>query len=140
MLKEDYIMRLFQQFSEALAKWLSKRKTDNPEMVVSFNDELVEPYLEEDLEFFESRSVDELLDYFQEKYSLKAEFESRLEILAELFYQKGMIEDVKPHSLVLFQKSKDLLNFLSQHDKTYSVARQDRINNINEILGNEFYS
>lgn len=140
MLKEDYIMRLFQQFSEALAKWLSKRKTDNPEMVVSFNDELVKPYLEEDLEFFESRSVDELLDYFQEKYSLKAEFESRLEILAELFYQKGMIEDVKPHSLVLFQKSKDLLNFLSQHDKTYSVARQDRINNINEILGNEFYS
>ena len=140
MLKEDYIMRLFQQFSEALAKWLSKRKADNPEMVVSFNDELVKPYLEEDLEFFESRSVDELLDYFQEKYSLKAEFESRLEILAELFYQKGMIEDVKPHSLVLFQKSKDLLNFLSQHDKTYSVARQDRINNINEILGNEFYS
>lgn len=140
MLKEDYIMRLFQQFSEALAKWLSKRKANNPEMVVSFNDELVKPYLEEDLEFFESRSVDKLLDYFQEKYSLKTEFESRLEILAELFYQKGMIEDGKAHSLVLFQKSKDLLNFLSQHDKTYSVARQDRINNINEILGNEFYS
>ena len=97
MLKEDYIMRLFQQFSEALAKWLSKRKANNPEMVVSFNDELVKPYLEEDLEFFESRSVDKLLDYFQEKYSLKTEFESRLEILAELFYQKGMIEDGKAH-------------------------------------------
>lgn len=52
MLKEDYIMRIFQQFNEMPAKWLHKKQFNNVELIVSFNDEVVKLYLDKDISFF----------------------------------------------------------------------------------------
>ena len=48
MLKEDYLMRFFQQFNESLSKWLSTKKENSYELIMTFNDELVKPFLVND--------------------------------------------------------------------------------------------
>ena len=127
MLKEDYLMRLFQLFTECLAKWLSKRKDDDFELIVSFNNEVVEPYLGKDIEFFEKKELDELLVYFQETYPNEQVRLSRLEILAELLYQSVMLENDPARRKCLSDKALKVFQHIDKTDKTFSFSRQDRM-------------
>lgn len=130
MLKEDYIMRLFQLFSESLAKWLSKRKTDNSDLVVSFNNEVVKPYLGNDIQFFESKSKEELIGYFSQLYPNKPERLSRLEILTEVLYQRAWLEKNDQKGKNLFNITLELLLYINSIDRTYSMERENRISEL----------
>lgn len=130
MLKEDYIMRLFQLFSESLAKWLSKRKTDNSDLVVSFNNEVVRPYLGNDIQFFESKSKEELIGYFSQLYPNKPERLSRLEILTEVLYQRAWLEENDQKGKNLFNITLELLLYINSIDRTYSMERENRISEL----------
>ena len=130
MLKEDYIMRLFQLFSESLAKWLSKRKTDNSDLVVSFNNEVVRPYLGNDIQFFESKSKEELIGYFSQLYPNKPERLSRLEILTEVLYQRAWLEKNDQKGKNLFNITLELLLYINSIDRTYSMERENRISEL----------
>lgn len=130
MLKEDYIMRLFQLFSESLAKWLSKRKADNSDLVVSFNNEVVRPYLGNDIQFFESKSKEELIGYFSQLYPNKPERLSRLEILTEVLYQRAWLEKNDQKGKNLFNITLELLLYINSIDRTYSMERENRISEL----------
>ena len=130
MLKEDYIMRLFQLFSESLAKWLSKRKADNSDLVVSFNNEVVKPYLGNDIQFFESKSKEELIGYFSQLYPNKPERLSRLEILTEVLYQRAWLEENDQKGKNLFNITLELLLYINSIDRTYSMERENRISEL----------
>ena len=130
MLKEDYIMRLFQLFSESLAKWLSKRKADNSDLVVSFNNEVVKPYLGNDIQFFESKSKEELIGYFSQLYPNKPERLSRLEILTEVLYQRAWQEENDQKGKNLFNITLELLLYINSIDRTYSMERENRISEL----------
>ena len=130
MLKEDYIMRLFQLFSESLAKWLSKRKADNSDLVVSFNNEVVKPYLGNDIQFFESKSKEELIGYFSQLYPNKPERLSRLEILTEVLYQRAWLEKNDQKGKNLFNITLELLLYINSIDRTYSMERENRISEL----------
>ena len=132
MLKEDYLMRLFQLFTECLAKWLSKRKDDDFELIVSFNNEVVEPYLGKDIEFFETKELDELLDYFQETYPNEQERLSRLEILAEVLYQSIQLENDPARRKNLSDKALEVLRHIDKTDKTFSLVRRDRMEELRQ--------
>ena len=130
MLKEDYIMRLFQLFSESLAKGLSKRKADNSDLVVSFNNEVVRPYLGNDIQFFESKSKEELIGYFSQLYPNKPERLSRLEILTEVLYQRAWLEKNDQQRKNLFNITLELLLYINSIDRTYSMERENRISEL----------
>ena len=130
MLKEDYIMRLFQLFSVSLAKWLSKRKADNSDLVVSFNNEVVRPYLGNDIQFFESKSKEELIGYFSQLYPNKPERLSRLEILTEVLYQRAWLEENDQQRKNLFNITLELLLYINSIDRTYSMERENRISEL----------
>ena len=130
MLKEDYIMRLFQLFSESLAKWLSKRKADNSDLVVRFNNEVVRPYLGNDIQFFESKSKEELIGYFSQLYPNKPERLSRLEILTEVLYQRAWLEENDQKGKNLFNITLELLLYINSIDRTYSMERENRISEL----------
>ena len=130
MLKEDYIMRLFQLFSVSLAKWLSKRKADNSDLVVSFNNEVVKPYLGNDIQFFESKSKEELIGYFSQLYPNKPERLSRLEILTEVLYQRAWLEENDQKGKNLFNITLELLLYINSIDRTYSMERENRISEL----------
>ena len=130
MLREDYIMRLFQLFSESLAKWLSKRKSENLDLIQSFNSEVVKPYLEQDIQFFETKSRDQLVEYFNHIYPDKYERLTRLEILSEVLYQRAMLETDSNHQQNIFNTTLNVLQYINSIDKTYSLARENRISDL----------
>lgn len=130
MLKEDYIMRLFQLFSESLAKWLSKGKADNSDLVASFNNEVVKPYLGHDIQFLESKSKEELIEYFNQCYPNKPERLLRLEILTEVLYQRAIMENNDRQRKNLFIITLELLLYINSIDRTYSMERQNRISEL----------
>jgi len=130
MLREDYIMRLFQLFSESLAKWLSKRKSENSDLIQSFNSEVVKPYLEQDIQFFETKSRDQLVEYFNHIYPDKYERLTRLEILSEVLYQRATLETDSNLQQNIFNTTLNVLQYINSIDKTYSLARENRISDL----------
>ena len=130
MLREDYIMRLFQLFSESLAKWLSKRKSENSDLIQSFNSEVVKPYLEQDIQFFETKSRDQLVEYFNHIYPDKYERLTRLEILSEVLYQRAMLETDSNLQQNIFNTTLNVLQYINSIDKTYSLERENRISDL----------
>lgn len=132
MLKEDYIMRLFQQFNEMLAKWLYKKRFDNIELVVSFNDEVVKPFLNKEIEFFEAMSVSEIETYFSEIYPNENERLSRLEILSESLYQKALLVNNDADKKKCFALSLGVLELIDRDSKTYSLERESRMAELRE--------
>ena len=130
MLREDYIMRLFQLFSESLAKWLSKRKSENLDLIQSFNSEVVKPYLEQDIQFFETKSRDQLVEYFYHIYPDKYERLTRLEILSEVLYQRATLETDSNLQQNIFNTTLNVLQYINSIDKTYSLARENRISDL----------
>lgn len=130
MLREDYIMRLFQLFSESLAKWLSKRKSENSDLIQSFNSEVVKPYLEQDIQFFETKSRDQLVEYFNHIYPDKYERLTRLEILSEVLYQLATLETDSNLQQNIFNTTLNVLQYINSIDKTYSLARENRISDL----------
>ena len=130
MLREDYIMRLFQLFSESLAKWLSKRKSENSDLIQSFNSEVVKPYLEQDIQFFETKSRDQLVEYFIHIYPDKYERLTRLEILSEVLYQRATLETDSNLQQNIFNTTLNVLQYINSIDKTYSLARENRISDL----------
>lgn len=130
MLREDYIMRLFQLFSESLAKWLSKRKSENSDLIQSFNSEVVKPYLEQDIQFFETKSRDQLVEYFNHIYPDKYERLTCLEILSEVLYQRATLETDSNLQQNIFNTTLNVLQYINSIDKTYSLARENRISDL----------
>ena len=130
MLREDYIMRLFQLFSESLVKWLSKRKSENSDLIQSFNSEVVKPYLEQDIQFFETKSRDQLVEYFNHIYPDKYERLTRLEILSEVLYQRATLETDSNLQQNIFNTTLNVLQYINSIDKTYSLARENRISDL----------
>ena len=131
MLKEDYIMRLFQQFNEMLAKWLNKKRFDNVELAVNFNDEVVKPFLDKGIEFFEKKGIQDVINYFSDTYANQFEKMSRLEILAESLYQKSLMISESDQHTEIRRLALDIFTWLNEHDSTFSLTRDQRIEELN---------
>ncbi len=130
MLKEDYIMRLLQHFSESLAKWLSGKKSESPEWLTSFNNEVVKPYLDKEIGFFEEKRSDELVEYFTASYADKQERISRLEILSDALYQRALLEKNSNIQKNLFGVTLEMLQYINFLARTYSPDREQRISEL----------
>lgn len=133
MLQEDYIMRVFQQFNELLSKWLYKKRFDNVELVVSFNDEVVKPFLPEGIDFFETMSFEEIKSYFTEKYANDNERLELMEILAESLYQKALITDLAETKKKSLSLSLEFFEWIHAKDKTYSFERERKMEEIKNL-------
>lgn len=128
-------MRIFQQFNEMLAKWLNKKRFDNVELVVSFNDEVVKPFLDKDIEFFEKMGIEEVISYFTDVYANQFERINRLEILAESLYQKALLISEIDKQTNIRRLSLDIFSWLNEHDSTFSLTRDQRIEELSIASG-----
>lgn len=126
-------MRLFQQFNEMLAKWLNKKRFDNVELVVSFNDEVVKPFLNHEIEFYEAMDLDDITKYSSQVYPNLSEKINRLEILAESFYQKSFLVSVAERQNEIRTKALHIFKWINENDSTYSIHRENRITELAEI-------
>ena len=116
MLQRDYIMRLIQEFMAAVQKFLEKEEGE---------------YVG-DYETIRNLSIDEALLYAREQWEDDQQQE-RLEMLAELYYAEGCGKQA-PLRNILLEKAFRLFDYLSTHDKTFNLGRQQKMTQIRQIL------
>lgn len=127
MLERDYIMRLVREFAEALELLLGKKDVDmQREEIRSMYGQYVGPY-----EFYHTGAIEDVMQSFEQ--FPEEERLNRMEMLAELYYAEAdMVSG--PTRDILLQKAMSLFDFIDRHDRTYSLGRIAKMNDIRRRL------
>jgi len=135
MLQRDYIMRILQQFYDALHKLVNNIEAEKIEDVqLQFNGMYLD-YLKKDSSFFYENDISTILQFLgdgNDKESLV-----KISILAELLYNDALLNQKSEMKQKLLSKTLDLLLLIKSRDKTFSEERDSRIEQIKELLSNQ---
>ena len=131
MLQRDYFIRLIEEFSSAISRFLTKKEDD-----LKRDKELKDLYKQYVGEYEDLRnlSVDELLLYAKEQWAENERID-RIDMVAELLYAEASYKSNPLHSL-LQEKAYALFYYVEAHGTTFSIDRQQKMEAMRHELGN----
>lgn len=129
MLERDYIMRLLQEFMKALSRFLEKKEKDGDDAELR---DIYRQYVG-DYDIWRNLSVEEALQHAHDEWDEEHRM-TRLKMLAELLLAEAKTKD-NPLRDMLLGKSYRLMDYIDQHDDTYSISRRHKMNMIKTLLG-----
>lgn len=129
MLERDYIMRLLQEFMKALSRFLEKKEKDGDDAELR---DIYRQYVG-DYDIWRNLSVEEALQHAHDEWDEEHRM-TRLKMLAELLLAEAKTKD-NPLRDMLLDKSYRLMDYIDQHDDTYSISRKHKMNMIKTLLG-----
>lgn len=129
MLERDYIMRLLQEFMKALSRFLEKKEKDEDDAELR---DIYRQYVG-DYAVWRNLSVEEALQHAHDEWDAEHRM-TRLKMLAELLLAEAKTKD-NPLRDMLLGKSYRLMDYIDQHDDTYSISRKHKMNMIKTLLG-----
>lgn len=125
MIRKDYLMRILKQFFEFIEKLIEIKQKKKPDEVRTYLNEIYETYLNHSAEYYLQLSREEIINAFEEE-----EREIKMEMLAELLYQDGLLDS----GLAKLEKSLNLYDYLQKHSNTYSFNRVQRIEELKYLI------
>lgn len=133
MLQRDYIMRLLQDFVEALEKLVEERgKHDCPELQLQLQS-IYRAYFNHPHTFYYNQDAEYILNDLGQNYGGE-ELLTRIEMLSELLYQDALLKEPEEQKYLL-RKSLYLLIYLDEHSDTFSFERRGKISEIEKKIG-----
>lgn len=133
MLQRDYIMRLLQDFVEALEKLVEERgKHDGPELQLQLQS-IYRAYFNHPHTFYYNQDAEYILNDLGQNYGGE-ELLTRIEMLSELLYQDALLKGPEEQNYLL-RKSLYLLIYLDEHSDTFSFERRGKISEIEKKIG-----
>jgi hypothetical protein len=135
MIERDYIMRILQEFFNAIAKLvrLNVEDPDTSRIQERFNDVYEQFFRRPATHFYEVEKEEILADLKKEGQSERDTL-GKVQMLSELLYQDGLIKTSIPEKCMLLEKSLYLFDYLEQNSRTYSWDRSQKMIDINKIL------
>lgn len=134
MIHKDYLLRILQQFFEEIAKYLRNKKEyeiENPQLQTQLTG-LYTTFFNQTADFYISKSADEIIASFDEQ-----ERPIKIEMLSELIYQDALLKPQGETRQQLLQKSLDLFEYLNAHSATYSIPREQEMEQIKHLIRSE---
>lgn len=134
MIHKDYLLRILQQFFEEIAKYLRNKKEyeiENPQLQTQLTG-LYTTFFNQTADFYISKSADEIIASFDEQERL-----IKIEMLSELIYQDALLKPQGETRQQLLQKSLDLFEYLNAHSATYSIPREQEMEQIKHLIRSE---
>ena len=135
--EKDYILRMIEMLGEFIAAIFGLIKKGDYKQASESLDRAYHNLLKEDASFFQRIPKDEISEKLVSEHNYT---NNHLEILAELFYAEAELkykEGKKSESIVLYEKSLILFEFVDNKSRTYSLNREARQrsikNRINEL-------
>lgn len=123
MLQRDYIMRILQQFYDALHKLVNNIEAEKIEDVqLQFNGMYLN-YLKKDSSFFYEKDISTILQFLgegEDKDSL-----AKINMLTELLYNDALLNQNPEMKQNLLSKTLELLMLIKSKDKTFSAERDN---------------
>lgn len=129
MLKRDYLLRLIQEFMEALFR---AREIKDVRKLRTAIDNMYEEYLGPSA-FYHTAAMDDVMDSFAR--FPENERLQRMEMLAELYYAETSVTS-GPDRDRLLRRSLALFGFIDRHDRTFNLDRLAKISEIKSRLEN----
>ena len=136
MIEQDYILKILQQFFEAIAKLVRHREDgdgDTAELQARF-DEMYELFFKESANHFYQVDKDDIVDELESEGCSERDTFAKAQMLAELLYQDALIKTLIPERCALLEKSFYLFQYLEHGTKTYSWDREIKMRNIRQML------
>ena len=134
MFQKDYILRMVEMIGDLIAAILGLLKKGDPEQAEKILERGYYELLRRDASFFQLIPKEQLTDKLLGEHHYT---NGHLDVLAELFYAEAMVNQAQnklPNSLIYFEKSLVLLEFLDQDDKTWSAKREERMKLLHEQI------
>lgn len=122
-------MRLLQEFMKALSRFLEKKEKDEDDAELR---DIYRQYVG-DYAVWRNLSVEEALQHAHDEWDVEHRM-TRLKMLAELLLAEAKTKD-NPLRDMLLGKSYRLMDYIDQHDDTYSISRKHKMNMIKTLLG-----
>lgn len=132
MLARDYILRIVQEFTEALTLYLKKKK--RVDLLDNDYSNLYVMYFQQKRAFFIEKSGEEIVSYMKERYD-EEEYPERVAMLAELFYQECLALNFGNEELC--KKTQYLLKWYDHYTKTFSFERMQKITQVSSAINPE---
>jgi hypothetical protein len=130
MYQKDYILRMIEMLGDLLAAIFGFIKKGDYKKASENLGKIYYDMLKEDATFFRAITADELIHKLLKEYNYT---NGHLEILAELFNAEAeldLAQGNRPDSLEYSTKSLILFEFIDNEQKTYSLARTEKMNAI----------
>ena len=134
MYQKDYILRMIEMLGDLLAAIFGLIRKGDLAQASEKLDRIYYDMLKEDASYFRSIPADELTNKLIEEHNYT---NGHLEILAELFNAEAemeMAQGNKTGSVEYSEKALLLFEFIDTQQKTLSVERLDKMNNIHDRI------
>ena len=134
MIERDYIMRILQDFFNAIAKMmrLNVDDTDTSHIQERFND-MYKQFFRRPAAYFYETEKEFLLNNPEQEGRSEQDTLARVQMLSELLYQDGLIKKQIPEKCMLLEKALYLLEYQNRNSRTFSWERNEKINEIKKI-------
>lgn len=127
MFQKDYILRMVEMIGDLIAALLGLIKKGDLEQAEKILERGYYELLRRDSSFFQLIPKEQLTDKLLDEHHYTS---GHLSVLAELFYAEATLNEAQNklnNSLICYEKSLVLLEFLEQEDKTWLAQREERI-------------
>ncbi len=140
--ERDYLMRMLQDFFEAIAKVLRRDspglEPDISEMQDRFND-MYKQFFRNPAEYFYETEKEIILNDLKENGFQGEDLIAKLQMLSELLYQDALIKKDIPEKCMLLEKALFLFEYIDKNGRTFSWDREQKISDLRKQLA-EFNS
>jgi hypothetical protein len=135
MIERDYMMRVLQEFFEAIAKVAHRdmKDPDTAQMQERFND-MYEQFFRNSARHFYETEKEIILDHLKQEERSERDILAKAQMLSELLYRDGLIKKNIPERCMLLEKALYLLEYLGGNSRTFSWERNLKIGDIKKIL------
>lgn len=126
MYQKDYILRMIEMIGDLIAALLGLIKKGDLEQAEKILERGYFELLRRDASFFQLIPKEQLTDKLLVDHHYT---NGHLEVLSELFFAEATLSEAQKklnNSLICYEKSFVLLEFLEQEDKTWSAKREER--------------
>jgi len=134
MFQKDYILRMIEMIGDLIAALLGLIKKGDLEQAEKIIERGYLELLRRDASFFQLIPKEQLTDKLLGDHHYT---NGHLEVLSELFFAEATLSEARNklhNSLIYYEKSLVLLDFLEQEDKTWSAKREERKNLLKERI------
>lgn len=134
MFQKDYILRMVEMIGDLIAALLGLIKKGDTDQAEKLLERGYYELLRREASFFQQIPKEKLTDQLLVEHNYTS---GHLAVLAELFYAEAMVSQAQnrlENSLVCYEKSLALLEFLEHEDKTWSAKREERISLLRERI------
>ena len=139
MIERDFIMRMLQQFFEALAKLIHHKSLlkgeypDYSEIQERYN-KMYDQFFHKQANYFYETDEETILDNLLKEGYSERDMLAKMQMIAELLYQDGLIKKDVLEKCNLLEKALYLFDYIESKSNTYSWERSQKIEDIKKAI------